>query len=75
MDGPDGLVYYWHVLRKDESSFYSRALEDGSVMIWAGFGFNYRTPIVFILGRQASLKYQNVLESSLVPYGEGIGGP
>jgi hypothetical protein len=75
LDGPDGLAYYWHDLRKEERSFMSRASGGGSVMVWAGFGFNDRTPILFMSGRQDSLKYQNVLESSLLPYGERIGGP
>lgn len=37
LDGPDGLRYYWHDLRKDPIYLQKRARGGGSVMIWVGF--------------------------------------
>jgi hypothetical protein len=33
LDGPDGLQYYWHDLRKEEQTFLSRQNGGGGVMI------------------------------------------
>jgi len=74
-DGPDGWRYYWHDLRKEPRTFFSRAQGGGSVMIWAAaFGSRGKTEIVFCIGTQNSSKYQEMLSVSLVPFGPVIGG-
>ncbi len=48
LDGPDGLSYYWHDKRKRDLYFQSRQRGGGSVMVWAAFGYNGRTPIRWV---------------------------
>ena len=36
LDEPDGYQFYWHDLRLEKESFYSRNHGAGTVMIWAG---------------------------------------
>ncbi|GBN77621.1 Transposable element Tc3 transposase [Araneus ventricosus] len=38
LDGPDGNIKYWHHLRKEPRSFFSRQSGGGSVMVWVAFG-------------------------------------
>jgi hypothetical protein len=33
LDGPDGLKYYWHDLREENESFFSRQNGGGSRMV------------------------------------------
>jgi transposase len=74
LDGPDGNQYYWHDLRKEPQYYSKRAMGGGSVMVWAGFGFHGKTPLVFLSGRQSSTDYIEVLRTNLLPYAEEIGG-
>jgi transposase len=74
LDGPDGLQYYWHYLRKEPELFSKNANGGGSVMIWAGFGWNGKTDMAFIDGRLNAVGYQNMLEEYLLPKGPEIGG-
>ncbi|GBN15746.1 hypothetical protein AVEN_56453-1 [Araneus ventricosus] len=57
LDGPDGNIKYWHDLRKEPRSFFSRQTGDGSVMVWATFGFNGQVGLAFLDGQQNSPKY------------------
>lgn len=74
LDGPDGWKYYWHDLRKEPRSFFSRQQGGGSVMVWGAFSFNGTTDIAFLKGRQYSDDYQGTLEAHLLPFGELLGG-
>lgn len=74
LDGPDGLQYYWADLRKEKDIFSKNAHGGGSVMIWAGFGWNGTTDIVFIDGRLNSQGYRKVLEDHLLPKAPQIAG-
>jgi transposase len=74
LDGPDGNQYYWHDLRHEPQHFSKRVQGGGSVMVWAAFGLNGRTPIVFLRGPQTALCYQEVLRQHLLPHGRRIGG-
>ncbi|GBM01230.1 Transposable element Tc3 transposase, partial [Araneus ventricosus] len=71
---PDRNIKYWHDLRKDPSSFFSRQIGGGSVMVWAAFGFNGKVALAFLDGRQNSPKYIEILENHLMPFAENIGG-
>ena len=64
LDGPDGYRCYWHDLRKEPVHFSKRHFGGGSVMIWAGFGYNGRTEIVFLHGNVNSEKYQELVSGS-----------
>ncbi|GBO19032.1 Transposable element Tc3 transposase [Araneus ventricosus] len=74
LDGPDGNIKYWHDLRKEPRSFFSRQSGGGSVMVWAAFGFNGQVGLAFLYGRQNSPKYIETLENHLMPFAENIGG-
>ncbi|GBN01565.1 hypothetical protein AVEN_231564-1 [Araneus ventricosus] len=73
LDRPERNIKYWHDLRKDPSSFFSRQRGGGSVMVWAAFGFNGKVALAFLDGRQNSPKYIEILENHLMPFSENIG--
>ncbi|GBN75188.1 Transposable element Tc3 transposase [Araneus ventricosus] len=50
LDGPDGNIKYWHALRKEPRSFFSRQNGGGSVMVWAAFSFNGQVGLAFLDG-------------------------
>ena len=75
LDGPDGLSYYWHDLRKQRQEVFSRQHGGGSVVVWAAFGYNGTTEIAFIDSRLNSKKYQELLEIYMLPYINEICGP
>ncbi|GBO10882.1 Transposable element Tc3 transposase [Araneus ventricosus] len=64
-DGPDGNIKYWHDLRKEPRSFFSRQSGGRSVMVWAAFNFNDQVGLAFLDGRQNSPKYIETLENQL----------
>ncbi|GBL94113.1 Transposable element Tc3 transposase [Araneus ventricosus] len=72
LDGPDGNIKYWHDLRKEPGSFFSRQNGSGSVMVWAAFIFNGKVGLAFLDGRQNSPKYIETLENHLMPFAENI---
>ena len=74
LDGPDGLAYYWHDLRKDELVFSKRHTGGGSLMIWACFNFYGKSNIAFISGKQDQFIYQKHLENNLIPFLNEFGG-
>ncbi|GBO28610.1 Putative methyltransferase C9orf114, partial [Araneus ventricosus] len=61
---PDGNIKYWHDLQKGPRSFFSRHSGDGSVMVWAPFGFNGQVGLASLDGQQNSPKYRNTRISS-----------
>jgi transposase len=65
LDGPDGFNYYWHDLRKEKIFSFKRNMGGGSVMVWAAFGHNGKSDIVFIDKRMDSNDYKELLESHL----------
>ncbi|GBL79290.1 hypothetical protein AVEN_92503-1 [Araneus ventricosus] len=74
LDGPGGNIKYWHDLRKEPRSFFSRQSGGGSVMVWAAFSFNGQVGLAFLDGRQNSPKYIETLKNHLMPFAENIGG-
>ncbi|GBL93555.1 Transposable element Tc3 transposase [Araneus ventricosus] len=69
-----GIKKYWHDLRKEPRSFFSRQIGGGSVMVWTAFGFNGQMGLAFLNGRQNSSKYIETLENHFMPFAENIGG-
>lgn len=75
LDGPDGWACYWHDLRKDRRSLFSRQQGGQSLMVWAGFCYNGQVGLKFLSGTQKSEHYQDTLRTHLLPVGELLGGP
>jgi hypothetical protein len=50
LDGPDGWAYYWHDIRKEPQTFFSRQHRGGSHMVWGVFSYDGTTDIVFLKG-------------------------
>lgn len=74
-DGPDGWAHYWHDIRKSEEIFSKRPNGGGSVIIWAAFGYNGVSPIIFIDGKMNSEKYCTMLRDKFTPYFHGCAEP
>jgi len=67
LDGPDGLRYYWHDLRTEKKTFFSRQNGGGSVMVWAAFWSDGTTKIAFLDGKQKAADYVWTLSEYLLP--------
>lgn len=70
LDGPDGFASYWHDLRQEPKSTYSRNFGGGSLMFWAAFSMHGKTPMMKISGRMNSKKYTELQEDSLIPFAD-----
>ena len=75
LDGPDGCQYYWHDLRKEPKWFSKRVTGGGSVKYWGAFGYNGKSDLVEIVGRNNSDMYQRIVGSQLEAHFRRIGGP
>jgi len=74
LDGPDGTKYYWHDLRKERLHFSRRQGGGAGIMFWGGIGALGTTKLAKITGTMNSEKYQNVLETTLLPIFQEISG-
>ena len=74
LDGPDGLKYYWHDLRKEPKWFSKQAAGGGSVMVWAGVGYEGKTDLVIIDQKNNGDRYVEMLEKHLIPFTDRIIG-
>ena len=71
LDGPNGLAYKWHDLRKQE--WFSKKHSGGaSVMVWACFTGTDKSPLVFLEEKQGGTNYINTLEDTLLPFSEDL---
>ena len=61
LDGPDGLGFYWHDLRKEKQLYSKRPFGGGSIMIWASFSSKGKSPLVVLEGKQDAQKYCDYL--------------
>lgn len=68
LDGPDGLDYYWHDLRKERKIMSRRVQESDSVMVQAALKKNQKNEIVFIKGKINAARYQQLLHDHLLPF-------
>lgn len=68
LDGPDGLQYYWHDLRREPQLFTKRNFGGGSLMLWAGFSLHGRTHLLKCDGRMNSEKYIQMLSTELITF-------
>lgn len=74
LDGSDGYHYYWHDLRKDPQLFKKRVQGGRSIMTWGAFCANGQTELKIICGRLNSKRYQELVESTLIPFGPVFAG-
>lgn len=74
LDGPDGYQFHWHDMRREPEYFSKRAFGGGSLMVWAAIGYNGKTELVFINGKQNSIKYKETLIKYLIPFTTQITG-
>lgn len=72
LDGPDCCAYYWHDLRKEPQIKLSRNFGGGTLMIWAAFSRNGKTPVAKISTRMSSENYIELLEDVLIPFTEDV---
>ncbi|KAF0702625.1 hypothetical protein AaE_015816 [Aphanomyces astaci] len=70
LDGPDGLKFYWHDLRKEKTIFSKRQSGGGSVMGWGGFCSKEKTQLAILEGNQDSSAYVDTLPEYLFPFGD-----
>ena len=52
LDGPDGLAYKWHDLRKEKQWFSKMHSGGQSVMVWACFASQLKSEPGFLVGAQ-----------------------
>ncbi|GMF23913.1 unnamed protein product [Phytophthora fragariaefolia] len=57
LDGPDGFQYYWRDLRTPSRQTKRRQAGCGSVMVWAAFSSQGKSPLVVLTGKQNSDNY------------------
>ncbi|KAF0775017.1 hypothetical protein AaE_001283 [Aphanomyces astaci] len=68
LDGPDGLQYYWHDLRKEPHTYFSRRNGGGGVMVWGAFSSAGTSQLAFLEGNQNSEDYVDTLGNFLFPF-------
>jgi transposase len=68
LDGPDGLQYYWHDLRKEEQVYSKRQAGGGSVVVWGAFSAKGKLRLAVLSGRQNSEDYVSTLCKYLLPF-------
>lgn len=68
LDGPDACQYYWHDLRHEPETFFSRQNGGGSVLVWAGFSAMGTTEIDIVDGNMDSARYIWTLSEFLLPF-------
>ena len=66
-DGPDGYRYYWRDLRKEKRYFSWRVHGGGGVMVWGAFCRKGALELAFPTHRLNSQRYQEILETRLLP--------
>lgn len=71
LDGPDGFSHYWHDLRTEQKFRFSRNFGGGTLMVWAAFAMNGKTPLMKITTRMNSDKYTELMEEALLPFIDG----
>ena len=72
LDGPDGLAYKWHDLRKEKQWFSKRHSGGGSVMVWGCFAGSKTSCLVILSGSQNGIKYLDTLREHLIPFAEDL---
>lgn len=64
--GPEGVLYYWHDLRKDPLYFWISQKGGESLMIWGEMSFYGLYNIVVVRGNQKSANHCHLLRRHLL---------
>ena len=72
LDGPDGLAYKWHDIRKEKQWFSKRHTGGGSVMVWAAFCGDKESCLAILDGKQDKETYMETLENYLLPFSDDL---
>lgn len=70
LDGPDGFNYYWHCTEKEHVVLSGRQKGGGGVVVWGGISVHGQTPLMFMVGRQATSDYLKIMEEVIIPFGQ-----
>lgn len=68
LDGPDGIKFYWHDVRKEPITFSKRQFGGGSLMIWGAFVGDTIFDLHIMEGTYDAERYTDMLEERLVPF-------
>jgi len=68
LDGPDGLAFKWHDLRREKQWFSKRHSGGASVMVWGAFAGGKKCTLAVLEGNQDRFKYIETLEGHLLPF-------
>ena len=63
----------WHDVRGPQKTFFIRNFGGGSVMVWAAISSRGSSELVFLEGKQNSLKYVETLDQYLFPLCDKFG--
>ena len=66
LDGPDGLAYYWHDIRREKQYFEKRQQGGESVMVWGAISYYGVNQLAILEGKQDSAAYCRTLEDHLL---------
>lgn len=70
LDGPDGIAYYWHDLRKEKRFFSKRQGGGQSLNIWAAVSLSGKTSLSIFRQTLNSQRYTIILQNNLLPFFE-----
>ena len=73
LDGPDGMKYYWHDLRKEPRTFFSRNFGGGSLVIWGSFCKSGKSKLAVITTRMTAVDCADMLCEYGLPFFDEIG--
>jgi transposase len=68
LDGPDGMQYYWHDIRKENETCFSRQQGGGSIMVWGAFSAKGTSQLAILDGRQTAEMYVDTLSEYMLPF-------
>ena len=72
LDGPDGCAKYWADTRLPRRYFSRRQNGGDSIMVWGAFSALGKAELVFVETTMNAQKYCDVLELSLIPFGNDV---
>ena len=70
LDGPDGLAYYWHDIRREKKLFSKRQKGGGGVMVWGAFNEHFTSELAILRGNQNSHDYIRTIEDFMLPFSQ-----
>lgn len=74
LDGPDCAKRYWRQMSQPRRTCHRRVHGGGSVMVWAAFCYDGKTPMCFISTKMSASMYVDLLDMELVEFGGEVYG-